>query len=123
MLPEVSVEEDREKELTASVRCIKDIFQEYAELMPRMPKELVATVICEQDAAKMFNEIVFNISLDYDAKQMLLEESSLLQRLEKLYRILEDEMDILRLERKLQEETQENLDRSHGNTTCGNRCT
>ena len=60
----------------------------------------------------MFNEIVFNISLDYDAKQMLLEESSLLQRLEKLYRILEDEMDILRLERKLQEETQENLDRS-----------
>ena len=60
----------------------------------------------------MFNEIVFNISLDYDAKQMLLEESSLLQRLEKLYRILADEMDILRLERKLQEETQENLDRS-----------
>ena len=112
LLPEVSAEEDREKELTASVRCIKDIFQEYAELMPRMPKELMATVICEQDAAKMFNEIVFNISLDYDAKQMLLEESSLLQRLEKLYRILEDEMDILRLERKLQEETQENLDRS-----------
>lgn len=60
----------------------------------------------------MFNEIVFNISLDYDAKQMLLEESSLLQRLEKLYRILAEEMDILRLERKLQEETQENLDRS-----------
>ena len=60
----------------------------------------------------MFNEIVFNISLDYDAKQMLLEESSLLQRLKKLYRILEDEMDILQLERKLQEETQENLDRS-----------
>lgn len=112
LLPEVSAEEDREKELTASVRCIKDIFQEYAELMPRMPKELVATVICEQDAAKMFNEIVFNISLDYDAKQMLLEESSLLQRLEKLYRILADEMDILQLERKLQEETQENLDRS-----------
>ena len=112
LLPEVSAEEDREKELAASVRCIKDIFQEYAELMPRMPKELMATVICEQDAAKMFNEIVFNLSLDYDAKQMLLEESSLLQRLEKLYRILADEMDILRLERKLQEETQENLDRS-----------
>lgn len=60
----------------------------------------------------MFNEIVFNLAFDYVEKQRLLEENDWLERLKMLYQTLVDEMDILRMERKIQEKTQENLDRS-----------
>ncbi len=111
-IPEHMPGEEASHEMTAVSRCIKGVFQEYADLLPRMPKELAATVICEQNADKMFNEIVFNLSLDYTEKQSLLEENNWLERLKRLHQILEDELDILRIERKLQEQTQENLDRS-----------
>ena len=111
-IPEHMPGEESSHEMTAVSRCIKGVFQEYADLLPRMPKELAATVICEQNADKMFNEIVFNLSLDYTEKQSLLEEDNWLERLKRLHQILEDELDILRIERKLQEQTQENLDRS-----------
>lgn len=111
-IPEHMPGEEASHEMTAVSRCIKGVFQEYADLLPRMPKELAATVICEQNADKMFNEIVFNLSLDYTEKQSLLEEDNWLERLKRLHQILEDELDILRIERKLQEQTQENLDRS-----------
>lgn len=93
-------------------RCIKDVFQQYADLIPRMPRELVATILCEEDERKLFEHIVFNLALEYREKQQLLEENDWIKRLEKLYRILTEEMEILQLERKIQEETQASLDRS-----------
>lgn len=111
-LSEIAPKKSASHEMAAVSRCIKGVFQEYADLLPRMPKELAATVLCEQDPNKIFNEIVFNLSLDYAEKQSLLEENNWLKRLKRLYQILEDELDILRIERKLQEQTQENLDRS-----------
>ncbi len=110
--PETPLDISDPHETAAVSRCIKDIFQEYADLLPRMPKELAATVFCEQDDTKMFNEIVFNLAFDYVEKQRLLEENDWLERLKMLYQTLVDEMDILRMERKIQEKTQENLDRS-----------
>lgn len=110
--PETPLDISDPHEVAAVSRCIKDIFQEYADLLPRMPKELAATVFCEQDDTKMFNEIVFNLAFDYVEKQRLLEENDWLERLKMLYQTLVDEMDILRMERKIQEKTQENLDRS-----------
>lgn len=103
---------EKRTERTAVGRCIKDAFQQYAELLPRMPRELVASVVCEHDETKLFEHIVFNIALDYPEKQLLLEEDNWNERLKKLLQILVEEIDVLHMERKLQEDTQANLDRS-----------
>lgn len=106
------IPEKQEAESKALCRSLKQIFQQYAELLPRMPKELVASVVCEQKPEKLFEYIAFNVALDYPEKQALLEKHSWMSRLEALYRAMAEEMEVLTLEKQIQEETQANLDRS-----------
>lgn len=102
----------RKNEETAICRCIKDVFEQYARLLPRMPRELLASILCEQDEQKLFEHIVFNIAIDYTDKQAILEENDFIERLNMLYQILVNETDILQLEQKIQEQTQSNIDQS-----------
>lgn len=99
-----------EVELTAVMRSIKDIFEQYGELLPRMPKELMAAVICQDDPYKLFENIVFNINLDYKNKQDMLEENNILKRLKILYVTLLKETEVLGLEKEIHDLTKESLD-------------
>lgn len=110
--PETGLDMSKMLVRKATVRYIKDIFQQYADLLPHIPRELVAAVVCEEDEKKLFEKIVFNFALDYSKKQLLLEKSDWTERLNLLLLTLNDELDILKIEQKLHEETQASLDRS-----------
>jgi ATP-dependent Lon protease len=101
-----------EVELTAMVRSVKDQFEQYCDFFPRMPKELVISVLCQDDPYILFDNIIFNINLDYRQKQVLLEENHILNRLELLYTMLLRETEILNMEREIQDRTKESMDRS-----------
>ncbi len=98
-------------ELTAMVRSIKDMFERYSNLIPRMPKELVASVLCQDDPYQLFENIAHNMNLDFTDRQALLEENNILVRLSMLFGLLTREVDILDLEHQIQEEVKENIDR------------
>ncbi len=101
-----------EVELSAMVRALKDIYERYSKLFPKMPKEVMISVMCQDDPMNLYEAIVFNTMLDYKDKQMLLEEGRLYERLEMLYYILQREVQVLELEKEIHERTQENID--HG---------
>ncbi len=110
--PEVGTDLSPEHMTKAICRRMKDAFHHYAELVPRMPQELVAAVVCEQDPIKLFEHIVFNVAMDHPQKQQLLEESNWPERLRMLLQMLVDEIEILKIEKDLQEEAQTRMDRS-----------
>ncbi|MCI5844610.1 MAG: LON peptidase substrate-binding domain-containing protein, partial [Oscillospiraceae bacterium] len=99
-------------ELAAMMRSLRELFDQYCDFFPRMPKELVVSVLCQYDPYELFNNIIFNINLDYRQKQELLEENHILKRLGMLYAMLQREIEILNLEREIQEKTKESMDRS-----------
>lgn len=99
-------------ELTAMIRSIRELFEQYCDFFPRMPRELVISVLCQDDPYELFNNIIFNINLDYRQKQDLLEENHILKRLGMLYAMLQREIEVLNLERDIQEKTKESMDRS-----------
>ena len=99
-------------EQTAISRSLKDIFERYAELVPRMPKELVASIMCQDDIYKLFENIAYNINLDFYDKQALLEESNIMKRLGMLYGCLVKEVEVLELEKEIQDEVKENIDQN-----------
>lgn len=101
-----------ETELTALARSVKEAFEQYCQLVPRMPKELVASVLCQDDPYEIFDNVAHNMNLDFAARQQLLEENNILVRLGMLYGFLNREVDILNLERQIQEEVKENVDKS-----------
>jgi ATP-dependent Lon protease len=98
-------------ELEAVMRSVKDLFEQFSQLFPRMPKELMIAVLCQDDPYKLFNSIIFNVNLDYQDKQRLLEENHILKRLNLLYTFLLKETEVLSLEREIQEMTKESMDK------------
>ncbi len=109
-IPTNSREETDVVEMYAIVRALKDIYERYSRLFPRMPKEVMVSVMCQDDPMGLYEAIAFNTMLDYKDKQMLLEESSLFKRLHLLYDILQRETQVLEMEKEIQERTQENID-------------
>ncbi len=97
-------------ELQALMRAVKDVYERYARMFPRMPKEILISVMCQDDPSDLYEEIVFNTMLDCKDKQLLLEESHLHERLQLLYEILSRETMVLEAEKEIHDRTQESID-------------
>ncbi len=111
-LPDYSRAEHDEIELAAASRSVKEIFEQYAALVPRMPRELIGSVMGQNDPYKVFENVTYNINLDFGDRQKLLEESDILRRLGLLYGCMMREVEILELEKRIHEEVKENVDKS-----------
>lgn len=103
-------EEYGDVEMQALIRAIKDVYERYARMFPRMPKEVLISVMCQDDPMNLYEEIVFNTMLDFKDKQQLLEEGHLFSRLQMLYEILTREAMVLETEKEIHDRTQESID-------------
>ncbi len=99
-------------ENAAIMRSIKDVFDRYSELVPRMPRELVASIMCQDDSYKLFENIAYNVNIEFSDKQEMLEESNIMKRLGMLYGCLVKEVEVLELEKEIQDEVKENIDQN-----------
>ena len=97
--------------MLAIIRSIKDVFDRYSFLIPRMPRELIDAVMGQDDPNKLFESIAYNINLHYTDLQSLLEEEDILIKLSMLYGFLVKEVDVLELETQIQEQVKDNINR------------
>ncbi|MBQ9947233.1 MAG: endopeptidase La [Oscillospiraceae bacterium] len=97
---------------TACVRALKDTFMDYAQVTPKMPRELYDSIIAEEDCAKLFEKVVFNVVLKVDDKQALLETNGTLARIKLLITMLKSELEIIETEMDIQEQVKEQVDKN-----------
>ncbi|MBE6853555.1 MAG: endopeptidase La [Ruminococcus sp.] len=102
-------------EIEALTRTVKEAFENYAELLPRMPSELVASVLCQDDPEEIFENIVFNASFQYADKQELLEQNNIAMRLTVLLSVLTKEIEILAVENEIHAQVKESINRNQRN--------
>ena len=100
-----------EVEAEALMRSIKDVFERYSSFFPKMPKELLASVMTQDDPIKLFETVTFNCNLNYRDKQTLLEETNILNKLSVLFACLSSEVEILGLENLINEQTKNSIDK------------
>ena len=96
----------------ALVRTVKDLFDEYVSLAPRMPKEIVDNILECSDPALIAEYIAGNIPFEVQDKQHLLEQNSTRRRLEIIAQLLESENEILALEADIQDRVKEAMDKN-----------
>ena len=96
----------------ALVRTVKDLFDEYLGLAPRMPKEIVEIILECDDPALIAEYIAGNIPFDVQEKQRILEQNSTRRRLEMIAHLLESENEILALEADIQDRVKEAMDKN-----------
>lgn len=97
---------------SALMRTIKELFEEYCYLSPRMPKEMVVNAMISDDPVHLVEYIAGNMQMEVVDKQAILAQSDPLRRLELLARILEEENDILSLEADIQERIKGQIDKN-----------
>ena len=101
----------QDSELTAMMRSLKNAFEKYAALIPQMPKELIISVLCQDNPQQLFENITYNIALDYTDRQSMLDESNIFIKLSLLYGYMVREIEVLGLEKQIHDQVRENIDK------------
>lgn len=96
----------------AAVRALKNVFAEYAQISPKMPRELFEGIMSENNCSELFDKVVFNVVLRVEDKQALLEANGLLTRVKMLITMLESEIEIIETEIDIQEQVKEQVDKN-----------
>lgn len=96
----------------ALVRTLRDLFDDYAELLPRISPDVEMTVHTEDNIALLTDYIVSNTILMFEDKQELLSELNPIKRAERLCSVLIKETEILSLQVNIQSEVHERMDKN-----------
>lgn len=106
------IEELTEVEITAYLRGIKSILEVYAIENPRLSKDIMKTMLLDEDIVHLLNAIASNIAFSYEEKQELLEINDISERYEKTCIALTNEIEILRIRKDLQAKVKEKVDKN-----------
>ncbi|SMC39820.1 endopeptidase La [Papillibacter cinnamivorans] len=93
----------------AMLRRCYALFQEYAELAPKMTPDVMLNVVSGQDPGYVADYIAQNIAVKHRDKQAILEELHPISRLKLINDILQREIEILTLEHDLQNKIREHI--------------
>ncbi|MCY4464549.1 MAG: endopeptidase La [Chloroflexi bacterium] len=99
-------------EMEALVRSITDRFSQLAELVPNIPEELVSSAIHVEDPLQLVYSIATYVRIEADDAQLLLELDNVGDKIRLLLKLLSKEVDVLSLGRKIQEDAQEEMEKS-----------
>ncbi len=99
-------------ELTALLRSVNTAFENYAGLSKKVPAEMVTAVAAIEEAGRFADTVAAHLNVQIADKQKVLEEADLANRLECLLGLLEREVEILQIEKKIRNRVKSQMERS-----------
>jgi len=108
--PAVSAED--EPEIAALMRSVQQTFENYVKLNKRVPPELAVSVQSIDSPSRMADTIAAHVNFKLAAKQELLETESIRARLEKLYELMQNEIEILQVEKKIRTRVKKQMEKN-----------
>ncbi|MGZ3699182.1 MAG: endopeptidase La, partial [Bdellovibrionota bacterium] len=99
-------------ELEALVRSLKATFENYVKLNKRIPPEMLMSVNTIDEPSRLADLIVAHLNLKLEDKQEILEIPDPSKRLEKLLQLMQGEIEILQVERRIRSRVKKQMERS-----------
>jgi ATP-dependent Lon protease len=99
-------------EVEALVRSLKATFENYVKLNKRIPPEMLMSVNTIEDPSRLADLIVAHLNLKLEDKQEILEIQDPSKRLEKLLQLMQGEIEILQVERRIRSRVKKQMERS-----------
>ncbi|PLX33926.1 MAG: endopeptidase La, partial [Hyphomicrobiales bacterium] len=97
----VEDEEGAPSEMEALARSVVAQFENYVKLNKKVPPEVLGSISQIEDHSKLADTIASHLAIKVSEKQDLLEKSSLIDRLERVYQLMESEIGVLQVEKKI----------------------
>ncbi|MDC9587840.1 endopeptidase La [Xenorhabdus sp. XENO-10] len=105
--PEV---DEREQEVL--VRTAINQFEGYVKLNKKIPPEVLTSLHSIEDAAKLADTIAAHMPLKINDKQAVLEMSDIIERIEYLIAMMESEIDLLQVEKRIRNRVKKQMEKS-----------
>ena len=96
----------------AMLRILKDRFDRYLSVSPRIAPEIFLSILENKNLAEVTDDIAGHFHFNFDDKQSMLDEINVLDRAEKLCKLLSKEAEILSIELEISDKVQERMDKS-----------
>ena len=99
-------------ELGAALRLVKRSFSQYAELVKKVPAELLGSVERAEGAHELCDLVSNALPLKVERKQELLSIASAIERVEAIEAAIEAEAELINLQRKINAKVKNRIDRN-----------
>src|SRR5499433_2937872 len=99
-------------EAKALARSVTNEFESYAKLNKRVPPEVVGIVQQIEDYAKLADTVASHLAVKIPDKQLILETPSVTERLEKVLGLMESEISVLQVEKRIHTRVKRQMERT-----------
>ncbi len=100
------------QELEALVRTTVGEFEEYVKLNKKIPPEVLVSLAAIDEPNRLADTIASHLNLKIEEKQELLEMDLVDDRLEKLYELMENEIGLLQVEKRIRSRVKRQMEKS-----------
>ncbi len=109
-----TMEESRGDDATieALQRSVAEEFERYAKVKKNIPEEALGAVSEAQDPAKLVDLVSGHLGIEVAQKQELLEMLTVSERLEKVYGMMQGEMSVLQVEKRIKSRVKSQMERT-----------
>jgi ATP-dependent Lon protease len=103
---------DATPEIEALRRAVTQQFDQYVKLNKKIPPEILTSIAGIDDPGRLADTIAAHLPLKLEAKQAVLDLFAVPKRLEKLLELLEHEVDILQVEKRIRGRVKRQMEKS-----------
>jgi len=107
-------EEDRhdEREVDVLVRSIIAQFEQYVKLNKKVPPEILTSLSGIEEPGRLADTVAAHMALKLSEKQRILEIRDIKERLEQILGIIEGEIDVLQIEKRIRGRVKQQMEKS-----------
>nr|WP_236717244.1 endopeptidase La [Acidihalobacter prosperus] len=106
------VEPSDEREIEVLTRSVLNLFDQYVKLNKKIPPEILTSLAGIDDAARLADTVAAHMSLKLEEKQRVLEIQGVRERLEHIMGLIEGEIDLLQIEKRIRGRVKQQMEKS-----------
>jgi len=104
--------DDDTEALDVTARSLLSLFEQYVKLSRKIPVELLTTLSGIHDPSRQADTIAAHLGIRIEDKQRILETADLRERMERLMALIEGEIDVLKLEKRIRGRVKTQMEKS-----------
>ncbi len=108
----IEIPELEERQGDALIRSTMSQFEQYVNLGKKIPNEVLSSVSGIDDASRLADTVAAHMSLELDQKQEILEIADIQERLEHLVSLMESEIDLFQVEKRIRGRVKKQMEKS-----------
>lgn len=101
-----------EAELEALMRTVVTTFDHYVKLNKRIPPEVLTSLSGIDDPSRLADTLAAHMTLKIEEKQVVLETANVAERLERLISLMDGEVDILEMEKRIRGRVKQQMEKN-----------